>query len=134
MSMTALGVSPDLVKAASAESATDEDKTALRDALKSALGVQDTDSIKTSLSEALEKAASLEERLVKVEAMAAPRTISLRAQQQQQSRATEAELLEAEAHRLQTKALTWADPETKKAYNDEANKLLAKVADLRSTL
>ena len=134
MSMTALGVSPDLVKAASAESATDEDKTALRDALKSALGVEDTDSIKTSLSEALEKAASLEERLVKVEAMAAPRTISLRAQQQQQSRATEAELLEAEAHRLQTKALTWADPETKKAYNDEANKLLAKVADLRSTL
>lgn len=131
MSMTALGVSPDLVKAASQEDATDEDKSALRDALKSALGVEDTTSIKEDLAEAREKAASLEARLETVEKMAAPRDIALRATNQQQAKATEAEILERQAADFRVKALGWPDPKTRKEYQDAADELSAKAASLR---
>lgn len=116
MSLTGLGVSPDLIKAASAETATDDDKIALKTAVRDALGLEDTPSIPPAVAEALEKAASLEERLAKVEEMAAPKGIALRATQVQQSRASEAEVLENEAERFKALGMTHSDPETRAEY------------------
>ena len=134
MSLIGLGVSPDLIKAATSDEATDEDKNAFRDELRKVLGVEDVEPIKADNAELREKAASLEARLATVEQMEAPRNIHRQATQLQQTKATEAELLDAEAQRIKEKALTWTDPPTRAQYMEEANRLTAKAASVRSTL
>ena len=131
MSMTALGVSPDLIKAASAETATDEDKTALRDALKSALGVDNTP-IQTALTEALEKAQGLEERLAKVEKMAAPSEIHKRATLDQQSRSAEADELETKALRYRVTASQQTDKTAMAQYVEAADDFMSRAKALRA--
>ena len=133
MSMIGLGVSPDLVKAASCDEATDDDKTALRADVLKALGLEDYENIKTALVASEEKAASLTERLAKVEAMAAPKAIHLRASQMQQSRANEADTLQAEGERLKAAGMAWTDTETRTAYLAKADECFAKAARIRDT-
>lgn len=92
MDLTTLGVSPDTIKAARADDATDEQKAAPMAELVKALGTElsktlEIDKIATSIEESTEKVASLVERLDIVEKMSAPREYALRASQEQQEAA-----------------------------------------------
>ena len=131
MSMTALGVSADLMKAASAETATDDDKNAFKTALREALAIEDTTSIKEDLDRALKVVADYEERLATVEKMAAPSEIHVRAQMAQQTRSAEADELETKALRYRVEASRQTEKSAMTQYLEAADAADAQAAALR---
>lgn len=79
MAYIGLGVSPDLIKRASAEDATDEDKTAVRDEIRKALGVDEMIAdTEANLAKAVEVIENLQKRLDEVEQLAAPTEVRIR--------------------------------------------------------
>ena len=113
MSFVGLGIEPDLVKAASADDASDEQKSALKAELAKSLGL---DVLQSSIEEMQKENAVLKADLAGVKEMAAPKGISLRATQFQQGKLSEAEKLQAKADEFKTIALNTPDPQTRADY------------------
>lgn len=134
MSMFGLSADPDLVKAASAVDATDEQKDAVRVDILTKLGVNDLlAKAESANQELLTKVSGLEERLAKTEEMAAPRGISLRQQAQQRETATKAASLEATASEYrQLSVMEGLDAETKTEYRRKALEAEESVKTLRA--
>ena len=132
MSLVTLGVSADLVKVATADGATDEDKNALKTALRETLGIEDTSTIKAANAELLEKVTNLEEQLVDVKKMAAPKGISLRGTQDQQDKAAEADALEEKALRYRAIAMSSTDGTVAKQYKEAADTAANRARELRA--
>lgn len=134
MSMFGLSADPDLVKAASAVDATDEQKDAVRVDILTKLGVNDLlAKAESANQELLTKVSGLEERLAKTEEMAAPRGISLRQQAQQRETATKAASLEATASEYrQLSVMEGLDAETKAEYRRKALEAEESVKTLRA--
>ena len=124
MTIIALGVDPEIVKAAGAADATDEAKTALKTDVLKALGL-DEDTIKTTITDAAKSAAEqategFGERLKTVEKMAQPGgPVKARTEAEAQI-ATKADALRSEAHYLRSTAATITDPELALAYRTKA--------------
>jgi len=124
MDLTTLGVTPDLIKAASAENATDEDKNALAQATVKALGLDDMITSEKSAREELGKqVADLTARLVKAESMAAPRGIALRATQRQKVQAAQRETLLSEAKSARDSAALFSNPSDRAGFIAKAVEL-----------
>jgi len=139
MDLTTLGVSPDTIKAARADDATDEQKAApLAELVKAvtpelvkALGL---DTIATSTEEVTEKVASLVTRLDTVEKMSAPRGYALRASAEQQE--VSSALLEA-TNRLnlyKSAQAELATPEDRAKYDAFITEAQSKVDALSSKI
>lgn len=123
MSLISLGVDADLIKAASAEDATDEAKDALRDATQKALGI-DTDKIAAATADSVkglfeERSNALEERLARVEGAAAPGGPVTTRTNAESAKASEADHLRAEATRY-LQIADQVDHETAKGYRQKA--------------
>lgn len=132
MSMISLGVSADLIKAASAEDATEDTKAELRSEMLKALGL-DKEAIERSQKESAEEIASLKSELAEVKKMAAPTNFVKRATEIQQRRASEADQLEAEADRLKAAGMAHPDPETRAGYLKLAEERFSEARSLRQT-
>lgn len=128
LTMISLGLDPDIVKAATAEDATDESRAALRAELVKNLEIESIVE-KTAKAAAGEVLSGLEERLQSVEAMAAPGAPARARTQLQAEKAAEIDRLESEIARLTTveKSLTGAEPELRKGYRES-------IAELRKEL
>jgi hypothetical protein len=131
MSFVGLGLSPDLVKAASAEDATDDTKTEFKAELRKSLGLDEEHEHTVEL---LKKVAGLESELGVVKKMAAPRNISLRAMEHQSLKAAEVEKLIAQADSLKTSGEAWTDGPTRAQYKAEEMRIRNEAAELRKSL
>jgi hypothetical protein len=117
MSYMGLGVSADLMKNASSETATDADKTALREEIRKALGMdEEIATYKASLAEQEEVIKGFKAVLDEVRGMAAPGGPVLRQTHSQIKKSADAERLEIEAARLRSIADQVIDPSLKNAY------------------
>ena len=133
MSFIGLGVSADLIKAASADDATDESKSALKSEVLKALDI-DVEKFAKSQELAQEEIKSLRAELDDVKKMAAPRGISLRATQYQQSRFSEVEKLTAEADRYKTVGMSQTDPSVRAQYMEVARDYQDRADTIRKSL
>lgn len=124
MAYIGLGVSADLIKTASAESATDADRDALRSEIVKALGLTETIT-KAELAEAKEEIALLKAELSSVKEMAAPASAVLRATNEQTAKSAQVTMLEVEAERRRYMASQVTDPELRRQYLDSATRLEA---------
>lgn len=130
MSMTALGVSADTIKAAMADDATDEAKAAPLAELKKNLGL-DPETINATIGDAVKAALAeplggLQERLATVETMAAPGGYPGPARTRTQSDATKAaaiDRLTSEADHYRELASTVHDSELARGYRQKAAQL-----------
>ena len=117
MSYMGLGVSADLIKSASSETATDADKTALREEIRKALGIdEEIATYKASLTEQEEVIKGFKAVLDEVRGMAAPGGPVLRQTHSQVKKSADAERLEIEAARLRSIADQVVDPALRNAY------------------
>lgn len=123
MAYIGLGVSADLIKSASSETATEETKSELRTEIRKALGVdEEIATYKAALTETEEQVLLLKAALDEVREMATPGGPVLRATNSQVAKSADAERLQAEAARYRKIAEDVTDPALKSAY-------LAKAAD-----
>ena len=121
---TQMGVSPDLIKSASAPDATDETKNELRAEIIKSLGLESVTDTEAKLAAAIEKAASLEDRLATVEQMAAPGgPAKTGAANKTATSLVEVIKKSAEYNRLIGLAETVTDPEDKRGYYADAQKV-----------
>ncbi|MDE1828474.1 MAG: hypothetical protein KGH65_04920 [Candidatus Micrarchaeota archaeon] len=133
VSMLGLGVSPDIIKAAVAQDATDEAKDALRVAVRESLGVTEEFANLTKSAEGLStEVADLKAQLEDVKKMAAPRSISLRATEVQAAKAAEAEKFEGLAQQARALAEAATDPEARRSFGELAAQHTLKAASLRA--
>lgn len=133
MSMLGLGVSPDIIKAATAEDATDEAKDALKAAVRESLGFTEEFANLTKSAEGLrEEVIDLKAQLEDVKKMAAPRSIALRATQEQAAKSAEAEKYEGLAHQARALAEAAIDPEARRSFSELAAQHSLKAASLRT--
>ena len=124
-------VAPDVVKAAQAENATDEERAAPAIELAKALGI---DKIATTTEDTAKKLGELAEVVEVVKKMAAPREWALRASQEQQETQVE---LEAAARALATYKTAQAElsvPEQRAAYDRLVAEAQSKVDALTSKI
>jgi len=125
MAYIGLGVSADLLKSASADNATDEIKSELRNEIVKALGLEETITTKAELAEAKEELNLLKAALDEVREMAAPGGPVLRATQAQASKSADAERLQSEAGRYRKLAHEVVDPSMKAGYLNKAAEMEA---------
>lgn len=124
MAYVGLGVSADIIKAAAAADATDEQKNSLRTEMLKALGVADELTItKSMLQEQEETVKSLKAELEAVKEMAVPGGPALRQNAVQATKANDAERLSAEAERMRFIASELTNPEYKARYLAKAQQL-----------
>ena len=116
MAYIGLGVSADLMKAATAENATDELRSELRTEIVKALGLDEVITAKAELSKATEQIQLLKAALDEVREMATPGGPVLRATHGQAAKAADAERLQAEAGRFRRLADEVFDPSMKAGY------------------
>jgi hypothetical protein len=117
MAYIGLGVSADLIKSASSETATEETKSELRTEIRKALGVdEEIATYKAALSETEEQVLLLKAALDEVREMATPGGPVLRATNSQAAKSADAERLQAEAARYRKIAEDVTDPALKSAY------------------
>ena len=128
MAYIGLGVSPDIIKGASAPDASDEAKAELRNEIVKALGLEEAISTKAELSEAKEQINLLKASLEEVKQMATPGGPALRATNLQSQKSAQATAYLVEAESLRIKAASLTNPELKaqylmtaKQYEDKAN-------------
>ena len=133
MSFVGLGVSADLTKAASAEDATDETKTEFKAEVLKSLGLEDVVT-KAALEDIHKANQELADRLATVEKFAAPKGISLRATQFQQSRFAEVEQLSAKAADFKSIAIQSSDPDTRREYMEASIKTQSEADAIRKSL
>ena len=122
MAYIGLGVSADLIKSATATTATDELRDELRAEIVKALGLDDT-TTKTALAEAKEELELLKADLAAVKEMAAPGGPSLRMSQNQTTKSAQVDQLRAEADRYRRTASQIIDMSLRNAYVEKALKL-----------
>ena len=135
MDLTSLGVSPDTVKAALADDATEEQKAAPIAELRKALGLDEiitkatmADTLKAALEEL-----RLEERLRTVEQMAAPGGAARTRSPQDTAKAAAVDRLASEADRYRHMASTVTDPELARGYRAKAAELDRELAGITPT-
>lgn len=133
MDMISLGVSPDTIKAARADDATDEQKAAPLAELRKSLGLEEiaTKAEYESLQEVLK---GLEAAISDVREMAAPGQPALRATLDQQNKSAEADELENTAARYMANAYAQTDKSAAAQYVDAATSLQKRAKELRQTL
>lgn len=127
MDLTALGVSPDTIKAAKADDATDEAKAAPLAELKKALGLEDVvtkaaiaDAVKEALGDVPAALAAVKEDLDTVKQMAAPGGAIRTRTQQEATKAAERDQLEAERDRYLQMANEVNDKDLAQGYRSKA--------------
>ena len=125
MAYVGLGVSADLIKNASAETATPEVKSELRSEIVKALGLEEVMTAKAELSEAKEEIELLKAALDEVKSMAAPGGPALRATREQTSKSAATLAREVEAQRFRNLAAQITDPALRNQYLDTARALEA---------
>jgi len=125
MAYVAMGVSPDLIKTASADTATREDRDALRTEIVKALGLEEATTVKAELTEAKEQIELLKAELSEVKSLAAPGGPALRATREQTTKSATAMANEVEAIRLRRLAAEIVDPALRNAYLESARHLEA---------
>jgi len=125
MAYIGLGVSADLIKTASAESATPEVKNELRNEIVKALGLEEVMTAKAELSEAKEEIQLLKAALDEVKQMAVPGGPALRATREQTSKSATVLANEVEAQRLRNIAKQVTDPALRSQYLTTAQALEA---------
>jgi hypothetical protein len=122
MAYIAMGVSPDLIKSATSEDATDEIRAELRTEIVKALGLDDS-TTKAALAEAKEELTLLKAELAAVKEMAAPGGPALRQTQVQANKSGQVDQLRSEADRLRKTASQVIDTSLRNAYIEKALKL-----------
>ena len=122
MAYIAMGVSPDLIKSATSEEATDEIRAELRNEIVKALGLDDS-TTKAALAEAKEELTLLKAELAAVKEMAAPGGPALRQTQVQSNKSGQVDQLRSEADRLRKTASQVIDTSLRNAYIEKALKL-----------
>jgi len=125
MAYIGLGVSADLIKNASADTATSEVKDELRSEIVKALGLEEVMTAKAELSEAKEEIQLLKAALDEVKSMAAPGGPALRATREQTSKSAAVLAREVEAQRFRNLAAQITDPALRNQYLDSARALEA---------
>ena len=125
MAYVGLGVSADLIKNASAETATPEVKSELRSEIVKALGLEEVMTAKAELSKATEEIELLKAALDEVKSMAAPGGPALRATREQTSKSAATLAREVEAQRFRNLAAQITDPALRNQYLDTARALEA---------
>jgi hypothetical protein len=123
MAYIGLGVSADLIKNASAETATPEVKDELRSEIVKALGLEEAMTAKAELSKATEEIELLKAALEEVKSMAAPGGPALRATREQTSKSAAVIANEVEAIRLRNLAAAITDPAMRNQYLESARRL-----------
>ena len=118
-----LGVSPDLIKAVSADDATDEVRAEFRTEVVKALGLDEIATVVTQNQELVKSVQTLTDELAKVKEMAAPRGIALRATQEQKAKAGQRETLLSEAKSLRASASLFSEPGTRSEFIQKAVEL-----------
>lgn len=131
MSFVGLGLTPELVKAVSAQDATPEQKTEFKAELRKALGLEEEHEASIEL---LKKVTGLESDMETVKKYAAPVNISKRAMQYTSQKAAEVEKLVAQADSLKASGEAWTDPTTRQQYKAEELRVRAEAEDLRKSL
>ena len=118
----ALGVSPDLIKSASAEDASEEVKTGLRTELRKALGVDDA---KQEEIDTLQKSVkTLEEEIAEIKELAAPGGPVLRQTSDQRRKSAAHDTISSKAAEIRSRADAFVgEPSVKQALYAEADKL-----------
>jgi hypothetical protein len=126
MAFVGLGVSADLIKAATAVEASDTDKELLRDEVLKALGVADTIAeTKATLEVQEETLKSLNAELAAIRELATPGGPAIRQTQTQALKSADAERLQNDAARMRTLAAEMIDPIYKARYLEKAEQLEA---------
>jgi hypothetical protein len=125
MDLTTFGVSADVIKAATADDASDEAKAAPLAELRKALGVPDDVVTKSALADTLKEALEgdrkvIEERLAKVEEMAAPGGPARTRSQADAAKTASVDRLQAEADRWRQLAGEVTDPALAAGYRAKA--------------
>ena len=115
-----LGVKPELLKAASDEGATDEQRAEARVEIAKALGLGEVVELTALLKQATEGAKALEDRLATVEEMSAPGGPALRATANQKMKSEDVDRLRDEAKKFMDAATLLEDPERKRHYIGKA--------------
>ena len=124
-------VSPDTIKAARAENATDEERAAPAIELTKALGI---DKIATTTEDLLKKVADLSEVVETVKKMSAPREWALRASQEQQEVQSELEAATRELYRYKSAQAELTVPTERAAYDAIVSEWQSKVDALTSKI
>ena len=135
MDFMALGVSPDTIKAAVADDATDEQKAAPLAELRKSLGLDDileTIATKAEFDALQETIKGLEAGFKDVREMAAPGQPALRGSLEDQAKSAEADELTIKAAHYRATANSQTDPETAKQYHDAAEKFERRLRELRT--
>jgi hypothetical protein len=123
MAYIGLGVNADLIKNASADTATPEVKDELRSEIVKALGLEEAMTAKADLSKAVEEIELLKAALDEVKQMAAPGGPAIRATREQTSKSAEVLAREVEATRLRNLAKQMTDPALRNQYLESARAL-----------
>lgn len=125
-----LGVSPDLIKSATAEDATDEIKTELKTEIRKALGFDEETINKAQITDLQESVETLKAALEEVQEMAAPGGPVLRQTSDQRRSSAAHDVISTKAAEIRARAESAFDPSLKKALKDEADKLELALASL----
>ena len=132
MDLTTLGVSADLVKAATIEDATDADRAALAQGLLKVLGVEDMVALEKSAREELQsKVTGLESTIEQMKTWAAPREIAIRRTTEQKNKAAQVETLLSEAISLESSANLVDDRQDKSEFMKAAAALRGQAQQLQ---
>ena len=125
-----MGVSPDLIKSATAEDATDELKTELKSEIRKALGFDEETINKAQITELQESVETLKAALEEVQEMAAPGGPALRQTSDQRRKSATFDIISNQATATRNRADAAYDPELKKSLYAEADKLDAALGSL----
>jgi len=120
-----LGVSPDLIKAASADDATEETKTELKAEIRKAVGFDEEIAIyKAQLTEMQETVTTVKAELAEVQELAAPGGPVLRQTSDQRRKSAAHDTISAKAAEIRARADAFVgEPSVKQALYAEADKL-----------
>ena len=119
-----LGVSPDLIKSATADDASEEVKTELKSEIRKALGFDEETINKAQISELQESVETLKAALEEVQEMAAPGGPVLRQTSDQRRKSAAHDTISTKAAELRARADAFTgEPSVKQALYAEASKL-----------
>ena len=126
-----LGVSPDLIKSATADDASEEVKTELKSEIRKALGFDEETINKAQISELQESVETLKAALEEVQEMAAPGGPVLRQTSDQRRKSAAHDTISTKAAELRARADAFTgEPSVKQALYAEASKLESSLGSL----
>ena len=124
-------VSPDTIKAANADDATDEQKAAPAEEVRKALGI---DKIATATEEITKKVDDLVNDLATVKKMSAPREWALRASQEQDEFKSELDIAQRQLNQYKSAQAELTVPEERAKYNPLVTEAQSRVDALTSKI